>query len=146
MKLSGLHIVLAVLLAMAAGCIGAFVAGQWWTQPQSQGLHDFVHDELDLSPDQSARLEQLEQQFATERAGLEAKLRSANVDLARAMEEEHSYGPKVGAAIDQVHVQMGELQKATVRHVFAMRGLLDQTQQEKFDRQISKSLTGDGRE
>lgn len=146
MKLSAAHIVLAVLLAVAAGCVGAFAAGHWWAQPHSRGLHDFVHDELDLGPDQSVRLERLEDRFATQRAGLEAKLRAANVDLATAMEEEHSYGPKVGAAIDQVHVQMGELQKATVRHVFAMRDLLNEEQRRKFDRQISKSLTGDGRE
>ena len=115
-------------------------------EPRSQGLHEFVHDELDLSPDQSGRLEQLEQRFATERDRLEAELRAANAELAAAMEEEHGYGPKVGAAIDRVHLQMGELQKATVRHVFAMRELLDEEQRRKFDRQISTSLTGDGRE
>jgi hypothetical protein len=38
---------------------------------------------------------------------------------------------------------MGDLQKATVRHVFAMRALLDQQQQELFDRQVATSLTGE---
>ena len=62
------------------------------------------------------------------------------------MEQEHGYGPKVSTAIDRVHVEMGELQKATVRHVFAMRALLNEEQRQKFDRQISISLTGAGRE
>ena len=146
MKLSGLHIVLAVLLAIAAGCLGAMLAVQWGGAAQRSGLHEFVHDKLDLSPDQTSRLDQLEARFATERAGHEARLRAANADLAAAMEQEHSYGPKVGAAIDRVHLEMGELQKATVRHVFAMRALLSEEQRQKFDRQISISLTGDGRE
>ncbi|MDE8653800.1 periplasmic heavy metal sensor [Novosphingobium album (ex Liu et al. 2023)] len=146
MKLSGLHIVLAVLLAVAAGCLGAMLAVQWGGAAQRSGLHEFVHDKLDLSPDQTSRLDQLEARFATERAGHEARLRAANADLAAAMEQEHNYGPKVGAAIDRVHLEMGELQKATVRHVFAMRVLLNEGQRRKFDRQISISLTGDGRE
>ena len=59
------------------------------------------------------------------------------------MSEEHRYGPKVGAAIDQVHTRMGDLQKATIRHVFDMRGLLEANQQAAFDREVNKALTSD---
>ena len=58
------------------------------------------------------------------------------------MDKEHEYGPEVSAAIDQVHASMGELQKATIRHVFAMRSILDPQQQREFDQQVSRSLTG----
>ncbi|RKF22785.1 periplasmic heavy metal sensor [Altericroceibacterium spongiae] len=144
--MSAFHIVLAILLAAAAGCLGALAATQWSGEKQSGGgLHDFVHEELDLTPDQNARLNVLEDRFENKRIRLESTLRAANVDLATAMEAEHSYGPKVAAAIDRVHAQMGELQKATVRHVFAMRELLNEQQRKKFDRQISVSLTGTGR-
>ena len=61
------------------------------------------------------------------------------------MEAEHEYGPEVAAAIDDVHAQMGELQKATVRHVFNMRELLDAEQQIQFDRKVSEALTRDPR-
>ena len=58
------------------------------------------------------------------------------------MDKEHEYGPEVSLAIDEVHQSMGELQKATVRHVFAMRRILDQEQQREFDQQVARSLTG----
>lgn len=93
------------------------------------------------------RVETLQEvNFRIERERLELEMRAANARLAEAIEEEHSYGPKVSAAIDDVHIQMGELQKATVRHVFAMRALLNERQQQVFDRQVSASLTGTPRE
>ena len=147
MKLSFYHVVLAIVLAMVAGCLGALAAGQWSAhESDNRGLHSFIHEQLDLTAPQAEKLDQLEADFTTKRQRLEADLRTANAQLAQAMREEHTYGPKVSAAIDRVHAHMGELQKATVRHVFAMRALLDEKQREKFDRQVSASLTGNPRE
>lgn len=141
MKLSIFQIVLAALLAVAAGCIGAFAAGQWREASHARSLHDFVHEELDLDASQNRKLDQLEARFAVRRQELDLSLRAANARLAVAMDEEHEYGPKVAAAIDDVHGRMGDLQKATVEHVFAMRDLLDQQQRVRFDRQVAASLT-----
>jgi Spy/CpxP family protein refolding chaperone len=143
MKISGFQLLLAILLAVGAGCIGAFAANEWRQSSHPQTLHDFVHDELDLDAEQNSRLEQLETRFAVERKELDLSLRAANVRLAAAMDEEHDYGPKVAAAIDDVHARMGDLQKVTVRHVFAMRALLDPEQQKRFDHQVALSLTGE---
>jgi hypothetical protein len=41
---------------------------------------------------------------------------------------------------------MGDLQKATVRHVFDMREILDPDQQLQFDRKVSAALTRDPRD
>ncbi|WP_230280647.1 periplasmic heavy metal sensor [Croceicoccus sp. Ery15] len=143
MKLGGLQLLLAIALALAAGVIGAFAAGELRQTTQPQTLHHFVHDELDLTDRQKAQMEQLEDNFAVERQEMELSLRAANAGLAAAMEDEHEYGPKVVGAIDEVHDRMGDLQKATVRHVFAMRALLDPQQQLRFDRQVASSLTSE---
>ncbi len=146
MKISAFQFAIAGLLALAAGCIGAFAIGEWRGVAQPQTLHDFVHEELDLDASQRERLEQLEARFTVERNELENSLRAANARLAVAMDEEHEYGPKVAAAIDDVHGRMGDLQKATVGHVFAMRALLKPEQKARFDRQVSLSLTGEADE
>lgn len=142
MRIGGWHIAIAILLALAAGFLGAYAARQWNASQPSTGLHDFVHDELDLTSDQKEKLSELESRFIIERAQLEQALRSANVQLARAINQEHRYGPEVSVAIDHVHARMGDLQKASVRHVFAMRSLLDQEQRTQFDEQVSRSLSG----
>ena len=146
MKIGAFQFTIAVLIALAAGCIGAFAIGEWREAAHPQTLHDFVHDELDLDASQREQLEQLEARFTVERNELESFLRAANARLAVAMDEEHEYGPQVAAAIDDVHGRMGDLQKATVGHVFAMRALLKPEQKARFDRQVSLSLTGEADE
>lgn len=140
-----LHVLAAVLLAALAGSLGSLAADRLANHEEANSLHLFVHDELSLTAEQEQRLDALEARFAVEQARLEASLRAANARLAQAMEAEHEYGPEVAVAIDDVHAQMGELQKATVRHVFNMRELLDAEQQLQFDRKVSEALTRDPR-
>lgn len=140
------RLLLAVLLAGLAGCLGAIAADRWLNHEDNGSLHQFVHEELVLTEDQNSRLETLEARFAVERAALKSSLRAANARLAQAMDAEHEYGPEVSAAIDDVHGQMGELQKATVQHVFDMREILEPEQQRLFDRKVSEALTSNSRD
>lgn len=146
MKLRAVQLALVVFLAAVAGCLGALGAQRWLAPDEPAGLHEFVHDKLELTSEQEARLDALEERYAIEVARLELDVWRANASLAAAMEEEHRYGPSVSAAIDEVHGAMGALQKATVRHVFDMRAILDERQQRAFDRQVARSLTGAPRE
>ncbi len=132
----------AVLLAVLAGFLGAVAAERWFAPTQPGGLHEFVHEQLELDAQQEDRLDRLEERYAIENAQRELAVRRANADLAAAIDNEHEYGPEVSAAIDGVHASMGELQKATVRHVFAMRSILNEDQQRAFDQQVARSLTG----
>lgn len=144
MKIGPVRIILLISLALAAGWLGAYGASRWFTpDSHSQGLHGFVHGELDLSRDQTLALDQLESSFAVRQKSLELSLRAANADLATAMDQEHQYGPQVNAAIETVHDRMGQLQKATVEHTFAMRRLLNSEQQRAFDARVGKALTAD---
>jgi hypothetical protein len=104
-------------------------------------LHRFIHEQLDLDSRQNAQIEVLEARFAERRSALEAKLKQANAELAEAMASEHEYGPRVAAAVDHAHMAMGDLQKATLEHVFAMRALLRPDQAARFDRAVSRALT-----
>ena len=83
--------------------------------------------------------------FAGRRQALELEMRAANVRLAQAIEAEHGYGPRVTEAIDETHEVMGTLQKETLQHLFAMRGVLNPDQAEMFDKSVVKALTADAR-
>lgn len=142
MRLSRIQLAVAILLAALAGTLGAIAADRWLRLAEPAGLHEFVHERLDLDADQERRLDELEQRFAIESAQLELAVRRANAGLAEAMDAEHQYGPRVTSAIDEVHDNMGNLQKANVQHVFAMREILDEEQRRAFDGQVARSLTG----
>lgn len=139
-----------LLIALAAfiAAIGGVFAGRALlpapASPNAE-LHSVLHEELALDARQEARLAKLERRFAVRRQALELELRADNARLAEAIEAEHGNGPRVAEAVDRSHAAMGELQKETLAHVFAMRQLLRPDQAEKFDRAVVKALTQDAR-
>lgn len=134
------------LIAFAAALLGVF-AGRVLAPAQDEAgidIHAVLHDRLDLDADQARGLDILEREFAVQRRALEAEMRADNRRLAAAIQAEHRSGPAVEAAIDATHMTMGELQKATLAHVFAMRALLRDDQAVIFDEAVTKALVEDG--
>lgn len=133
----------AFVSAIAGVFIGRFVADQ--PRAKETELHALLHDQLKLDPQQHVKVDAIEAKFAVRRKALELEMRAANVRLAEAIAEEHGYGPKVTAAIDHSHLMMGELQKETLEHLFAMRAVLNPEQARMFDNTVVKALTADAR-
>ena len=135
------------LVAFLAGVAGVFIGRTLIPMPRSEGteLHQVLHHQLQLDKRQEARLEMLEQRFAIRRRARELELRAANARLAGAIQAEHGNGPQVAAAVDASHAAMGELQKETLAHIFAMRQILRPDQAAKFDQAVVKALTVEAR-
>ncbi|OYW40662.1 MAG: heavy metal resistance protein [Brevundimonas sp. 12-68-7] len=135
-------IVLTAVLAALASAAGTWIGASWvMNRREPPSLHDIVHDELELTADQHARIEVIEARFAALRPGLEAEVRAANQELARAIEQSDGDGPQVQAAVDHFHVAMGALQKETIAHVFEMRSVLTPAQATVFNDRIVEALT-----
>lgn len=134
-------LIIAVLTALAAafgGWIGVRIGvGQ---SHERAGLDAVVHDRLQLTGSQKARLGVLESAFAARRRALEIEMDAANSDLAAAIGSEHTYGPRARRAVARFHIAMSALQEETIRHVLAMRGVMTPDQARRFDRLIDKAL------
>jgi nickel and cobalt resistance protein CnrR len=141
--MSASRIALVALVAFVAAIIGSYAGRTVLAIPNdaSGNLHALMHDDLGLDAEQERELTVIEADFKARRQTLEDELRSANAILAKAVAEEHVYGPRVSAAVDATHHAMGALQKATLEHVFAMRGILRPDQQARFDAAVDKTLT-----
>jgi hypothetical protein len=135
------------LIAFLAAVAGVFVGRLLVDTPRANEseLHALLHSEARLSADQERKLHQIEARFAARREALELEMRAANIRLAQAIEAEHGYGPRVTKAIDETHEVMGELQKETLQHLFAMRAVLGPDQAAMFDKTVVKALTADAR-
>ena len=59
-------------------------------------------------------------------------MRQANQELAAAIAKSKGYSPEVAAAVEKVHQHMGELQKASLEHLFEMRTVLTPEQGERL--------------
>lgn len=135
------------LIAFVAALAGVFLGRALVDAPRANEteLHALLHRELKLSPAQQQKIGPIESRFAARREALELEMRAANIRLAQAIEAEHGYGPQVTKAIDETHEVMGDLQKETLQHLFAMRGVLDRDQAAMFDKVVVEALTADAR-
>jgi len=134
------------IIAFVAAIAGVWIGRTFMPQrTQASELHEVLHHDLQLDARQKAQLEALEERFAVRRRAFEFELRTDNARLAEAIQAEHAIGPRVAAAVDSSHRAMGELQKETLAHIFAMRAILRPGQQAKFDQAVVHSLTADGR-
>ena len=136
-----------LVTAVLAAAVGAAAAWGAMTlqarQDRPADLHHLVHERLDLSPEQDRRLDEIEAAFAERRAPLEAEVREANAELSAAIAASQGETPEVQAAVDHFHSDMGDLQMATIRHVFEMRAVLTPRQAEEFDRAVVETLRAD---
>lgn len=131
----------AAVIAVAG--LSAFCAMRWMAGRSvevSVSAHEWLHKELQPTEAQHKALEPIEAEFAAKQRRLVAQLHSANLDLARIMGEEKAYTPRVAAAVEQVHHCMGDLQKASIEHVFAMRSVLTPEQSDKLLKLAQRAL------
>ncbi len=132
-----------VILTLFAGALGGWagvVYGERTTH-QPVNLHTLVHRDLDLTAAQNQQIAALERRFTAHHKIFEAEMRAANRDLAVALDADHTFGPKEQAAVNRFHRAEEGLQEATIRHVLAMRAVLNAKQDQKFDRAIYDALT-----
>lgn len=137
-------IVITAILAALASAAATWASATWvMRERQPPTLHSVVHEQLDLNADQDRRLDAIEARFAGRRPALEAEVRAANRELAAAIAASDGDSPQVQAAVDHFHAAMGDLQKATISHVFEMRAVLTPSQAEVFDEAVVDALRSD---
>jgi Spy/CpxP family protein refolding chaperone len=129
------RIVLFFVAVLAVAAIAAFCTLRWAenrTAADTVAAHEWLHRELQLTEVQHKALEPIETKFAEKQRLLANALREANTNLARVMAEDKSYTPRVATAVEHVHHCMGDLQKASIEHVFEMRSVLTPEQGDKL--------------
>lgn len=138
-------VALTVILAVAASGVGAWAGATWVLKRDTPpSLHEIVHEGLDLEPDQLARIEVIEGRFATRRIALEQRVKAANRELATAIAASEGDSRAVQPAVDHFHDAMGDLQQATIAHIFEMRTVMTPAQADAFDKGVVAALTADG--
>lgn len=147
MRVSTGLVVAAFLLTGMSGAVGGWVGVQWGLRqsPHEQGLDELLHHQLSLTAEQNARIEAMEQTFASRKSALEAEMEAANRQLADALMSDHEYGPAAKQAIHRFHAAMGALQEETAAHIMEMRTVLTPGQAATFDETIAKTLVAPAR-
>jgi hypothetical protein len=144
MAIAWKSIVVTVALAAAASGIGAWAGATCVLNKQTPpSLHEIVHNDLDLSPEQHKKIEAIETRFAGQRVLLEGRVQAANRELAEAIRVSNGDSRVVQPAVDHFHDAMGDLQQATIARIFEMRTVMNDAQARRFDRSVVEALTAD---
>ena len=124
-------LVIVALVAAAACYVSARVFGPLRPQRVVSG-HEWIHKQLNLTPAEQKALEPVETKFAQRKRNLMGEIRSANKELAEAIKQDQADSPRVSAAVERIHHAQGELQEATLEHVFEMKEVLTPEQYQKL--------------
>ncbi len=134
-------LVLAAVIAVAA--LSSFCTLRWIAarpQPLSADAHEWLHKELNVTPEQRQALAPVEAAYAQKELQFKQQMRAANHELAVLLDRSRAYTPEVAAAVQKIHDHMGEFQQATLRHVFTMRQMLTPAQGDKLTHLAQQAL------
>ena len=104
-------------------------------------FHAWMHEHLDLTPEQHDTLEPIETEFEQQRVRLRAEIRAAGLELAAAIGEADVNDARLKAALERLNKTQGELQHATLEHFFAMKRHLRPAQAKRLLEWTHDSLT-----
>ena len=130
-----------IVIALVA--FGAFYAcGNFFKAPHHNQIdaHAWLHEQVGITAEQDQKLGEIEKDFAEKQRILREKIHVGNLELAAAMLEDKAFSERVTAAVERIHHAQGELQKATIEHIFDMQTVLTPQQAEKLNKLAADAL------
>lgn len=120
------HLAFFFVAVIAVAALSSFLTMRWVEARHAAPVdpHEWLHSELKISPEQHRALEPIETRFAARNQKLREQMRAANHELAVALGKGQPDSPEIAAAIGKIHLHMGELQNASIDHIFEMRSVL----------------------
>lgn len=100
--------------------------------PGNSDFHSWLHQHLEVTPEQDAVLHPHEQQYDETSQRLRAEISAAGADLAAAIGQQTSLTPEIQAAMQRLHTAQAQLQTATLDHFFTMKRHLSPEQAERM--------------
>ncbi len=95
-------------------------------------FHAWMHEHLDVTPEQHEKLEPIEAEFEQQRTRLKGEIRSASLEVAAAIGEANMDDARLKAALERLNKAQGSLQRSTLEHFFAMKRYLRPAQAKKL--------------
>ena len=123
-------LVVVALVATGACYISARVFGPFHQNAVTS--HEWIHKQLGLTADEQKALEPIEKRFEQRQRELMTAIRAAARELAQAIKEDQTDSAKVSSAVGKIQSAQGELQEATLQHVFEMKTILAPEQYQKL--------------
>jgi hypothetical protein len=119
------------LISAASSFLALRIVSRDSAQP-AEDYHEWIHQKLNMTPEQERRSLTSERRYEETKRHLDEVIRLANRELAEGILKDKSYSPRVEKSVAEIHSAMGQLQKATLEHIFELREVLDAPQYERL--------------
>ena len=114
----------AVFSAVLAGGTAWFVTdwvlhrhGESHAHDQTEpDFHAWMHEHLDITPEQHEILEPIEAEFEEQRVRLRGEIRAAGLEVAAAIGEATVNDARLKSALERLNNSQGDLQRMTLEH------------------------------
>jgi Spy/CpxP family protein refolding chaperone len=103
-----------------------------WRSVESTASHDWLHDELSLTKEESLKIEELEGPYQEKRSTLLVVFDERIRELSEILRTNDRATPEVDHAIHRIHEVHGNLQQLSIDHYFQMLEVLPPEKQAKL--------------
>ena len=143
MKRAPRGLIFLALVAVVA-CVACWLTAAYLNRSRHSNhgdAHAGIHTQLGITAEQGKALEPIEQRYAEQKKHYGEMLRIANAELGKAILEDRSDSERVKAVVARIHQAQGELQNATLQHIFEMKSVLTPPQYEKLLQATADALS-----
>lgn len=133
-------------LLLLAVCSGVSLLTVTWVK-QNQWQHDgpqghaWLQQELELTAEQTAAIDQFLPEYQHQRQQLEVEFDQRIAELAEILAANSAYTDEVTHAVHRIHLVHGQLQELAIRHYFDMLNVLPPEQQHLLHRLAGEALS-----
>ena len=132
-----------VLIGFTLGLVVLSVCVSWmtaswlsqkpdWSKHDEGGGHQWLHHELDLTPEQAAAIDAVEPEYRRKRAALEKQFQAKIDELREVIVHSQEFSAEAEAAIRELHVVHRQLQELSIRHYYQMMRVLPPEKQARL--------------
>jgi Heavy-metal resistance len=137
------------LLAILILSLITGIAGSWFATWQAHqdivqrsvlrgSVLEIANRSLSLSGEQQTAIREIEAGYRQRLQGIRDQIKNDNQEIARALFQEQTAGPRVAAALDKLKEALRSQELEAVLYVLEVRKLLSPSQQAIFDRNVAE--------
>jgi len=103
--------------------------------------HQWLHQELDLTPEEIKAIDSFEPEYQQERAALQDQFQAKIEELRQVIIRSDTFSEEVKATIHELHIIHGQLQELSIQHYYQMMHILPADKQARLQAIAAKALS-----
>lgn len=140
--LLGLTAGLIVLCIIVSSITSSFLIKEKdWSHHDEENAHQWLHKELNLSPEEEGAIDVFELEYRHERAVLQEQFQLKIEDLREHIIHSDDFSEEAKLKIHELHIVHGQLQELSIRHYYQMLHVLPPDKQAKLRKLAVSALS-----